>query len=340
MRILVVSQMWPSEADPDFGSFVAQVCRELETQGHELEVVAIDRRGLPRTKYLRLARDARRAASRFKPDVVYAHFLAPAGVAAARAARAAKVPLVLTAHGTDVGNVERSALAKALTRRATSRASRVIAVSDWLRMRLVAELPELGGKVDVIDCGVDLDRFQPRDQGEARARVGWDGERPHFLFVGTLDERKQILPLVSAFHRLGEGSLAIVGTGPLRDQLRDRPGVRLAGQLPHDQIPDWMAACDYLCQPTDGEAFGQAVLEAMASGRSVLATTRGGPPEFVPPEAGVLVDPTEPGAIERGLREVARLPAPNPAAREAAARHDVRTQAARIADVLAQAAGS
>ena len=337
MKILVVSQMWPSEADPDFGSFVAQVCRELEAQGHELEVVAIDRRGLPRTKYLRLMRDARRAAKRFRPDVVYAHFLAPAGVAAARAARAANVPLVLTAHGTDVANVERSRLAKALTRRATRRAARVIAVSDWLRVRLVAELPELGGQVEVVDCGVDLERFAPRNAEEARARVGWDGDGPYFLFVGTLDERKNILPLVGAFHRLGQGSLAIVGSGPLRDRLRDRPGVRLAGQLPHDQIPDWMAACDYLCQPTDGEAFGQAVLEAMACARSVLATTRGGPPEFVPPEAGVLVDPTERDSLERGLREVARLPSPNPAARDAAAAHDVRKQAARIAELLSEA---
>ena len=329
--------MWPSEADPDFGSFVAQVCRELEAQGHELEVVAIDRRGQPKTKYLKLLRDARRAAKRFRPDVVYGHFLAPAGVAAARAARAVGAPLVLTAHGTDVGNVERSRVLKALTRRATNRASRVIAVSDWLRVRLVAELPELGGRVDVVNCGVDLERFRPRDGDEARARVGWDGQGPFFLFVGTLDERKNVLPLVGAFHRLGEGSMAIVGNGPLRDQLRNRPGVRLAGQLPHDQIPDWMAACDYLCQPTDGEAFGQAILEAMACGRSVLATTRGGPPEFVPPEAGVLVDPTERDSLERGLREVARLPSPNPAAREAAARHDVRVQAGRIAEILRDA---
>ena len=41
--------MWPSEADPDFGSFVAQVCRELEAQGNELEVVAIDRRDVEGT---------------------------------------------------------------------------------------------------------------------------------------------------------------------------------------------------------------------------------------------------------------------------------------------------
>jgi glycosyltransferase involved in cell wall biosynthesis len=337
VKILVVSQMWPSEADPDFGSFVAQVCRELEAQGHELEVVAIDRRGLPRTKYLKLARDARRAAKRFRPDVVYGHFLAPAGVAAAGAARAVGAPLVLTAHGTDVGNVERSRPAKALTRRATARAARVIAVSDWLRMRLVAELPELGGRVDVVDCGVDMETFAPRDGREARVRLGWEGEPPYYLFVGTLDERKHVLPLVHAFTRIGEGSLAIVGAGPLRDALRDRPGVKLCGPVPHAQIAEWMAAADYVCQPTDGEAFGQALLEAMACERSVLATTRGGPPEFVPAEAGVLVDPTSKGEIERGLRELARLPVPNPAAREAAGRHDVRVQAERIAEILRSA---
>ena len=334
MKILVVSQMWPSDADPEFGSFVAQVCRELEAQGNELEVVAIDRRGLPRTKYVRLARDARKAAKRFRPDVVYGHFLTFAGPAAARAARAAGAPLVLTAHGTDVDNVERSRLAKALTRHATRRASRVIAVSNWLRMRLVAELPELADKVDVVDCGVDMKLFRPRDGRECRVRLGWEGDPPYFLFVGTLDERKHVLPLVHAFTRIGEGSMAIVGSGPLRDQLWDRPHVKLCGPVPHSQVAEWMAAADYLCQPTDGEGFGQAILEAMACERSVLATTRGGPPEFVPPEAGVLVDPTEEGEIERGLREVARLPSPNPAAREAASAHDVRVQAARIAEIL------
>jgi glycosyltransferase involved in cell wall biosynthesis len=334
VKILVVSQMWPSEADPDFGSFVAQVCRELEVQGHELEVVAIERRGLGRAKYLRLARDARRAAKRFRPDVVYGHFLTFAGPAAVRAGRAVGAPAVLTAHGTDVGNVERSRLAKALTRRTTKRASRVIAVSDWLRMRLVAELPELADRVDVVDCGVDLELFRPRDGREARVRLGWEGEGPFYLFVGTLDERKHVLPLVQAFTRIGEGSLAIVGAGPLRNELRDRPRVKVWGPVPHAQIAEWMAAADYLCQPTDGEAFGQAILEAMACERSVLATTRGGPPEFVPPEAGVLVDPTVDGEIDRGLRELARLPSPNPAARKAAEAHDVRVQAKRIAEIL------
>ena len=204
-------------------------------------------------------------------------------------------------------------------------------------MRLVAELPELDGKVDVIDCGVDMKVFQPRDGREARVRLRWEGEPPYYLFVGTLDERKHVLPLVHAFTRIGEGSLAIVGAGPLREELRDRPRVKLCGPVPHEQIAEWMAAADYVCQPTDGEAFGQAILEAMACERSVLSTTRGGPPEFVPAEAGVLVDPTEEGEIERGLRKLAGFPSPNPAAREAAGKHDVRVQAARIAEILRSA---
>jgi len=334
MRILVVTQMWPSAAEPGFGAFVAQICRALERDGHELEVVAIDRRGLPKTKYVTLFRQARAAARRFKPDVVYAHFLAPAGVIAARASRA---PLVLTAHGTDVANLERGAWARAFTRIATRRAYAVIAVSGWLRDRLVGHLPELEGRVEVIDSGVDLELFAPRDQEAARAQVGWDGEGPRFLFVGTLDGRKRAEALADAFEGLGRGSLAFVGDGPVRERLEGREDIRVVGRLPHEQVADWIAACDYLCQPTDGEAFGQAILEAMASERSVLATTRGGPPEFVTPEAGVLVDPREEGAIERGLRALVELPSPNPAARTAATLHDVRVQAGRVAEILRSA---
>ena len=56
----------------------------------------------------------------------------------------------------------------------------------------------------------------------------------------------------------------------------------------------------------------------MACGRSVVATRVGGPPEFVPPDAGVLVDPLDVDAIADALRVAAALPCPNPAAREAA----------------------
>jgi glycosyltransferase involved in cell wall biosynthesis len=70
----------------------------------------------------------------------------------------------------------------------------------------------------------------------------------------------------------------------------------------------------------------------------VVATRIGGPPEFVPPEAGILVDPADEDALVAALREAAALPTPNPAARAAAARHDVREQARRIEAILERAA--
>ena len=110
--------------------------------------------------------------------------------------------------------------------------------------------------------------------------------------------------------------------------------MRLTGRVPHEQVADWIAACDVLCQPSLVEPFGQALLEAMASERPVVATRVGGPPEFVTPESGVLVDPESVDSIAAGLQKALELPCPNAAARSAAAEHDVRRQATRVAEVL------
>ncbi len=71
-----------------------------------------------------------------------------------------------------------------------------------------------------------------------------------------------------------------MGDGPLRGALEGRAGVTLAGRIPQAEVPQWVAACDVLCQPSLMEPFGQAALEAMAMERSVIATTVGGSPEF------------------------------------------------------------
>ena len=326
--------MYPGPADPDFGIFVKQIADELERAGCELARAVVDRRGGRKTKHARLAATALAEARRFRPDVVYAHYLVPAGAAAALAARAASARLVVTAHGRDVRNVGAVPGVNAATRFAVSRADAVIAVSDFLRRELVAKLPEVDGRVHVIDSGVDLERFRGADPASARAAVAWSGEPPFYLSVGTLDERKNVLRLADAFARLGRGSLAFVGDGPLRPQLEGRPGVRVVGRVPHAAVADWIAASDVVCQPSLVEPFGQALLEAMASERSVVATRIGGPPEFVTPDAGVLVDPYSVEDIERGLAAALALPRPIRAARAVAAEHDVRIQARRIAGVL------
>jgi glycosyltransferase involved in cell wall biosynthesis len=329
MRILLVSQMYPSAAAPDFGVFVQGLERELAGRGHAIERAVIDCRGGPKLRHAYLAFRAVRTARRFRPDVVYAHFVFPTGLGALAAARAVAAPLVVTAHGQDVANATEYPFVRPFIRSVVRGAETVIAVSDWLRARLEQSVPDARGKTEVVDCGVDLDRFQPLE------RAGGTG--PAFVCVGALIERKNVLRLAEAFARVGEGTLTFVGDGPLRSRLEGKPGVTVTGAVPHDAVPGYVAAADVLCQPSLVEPFGQATLEALACGRNVVATTVGGPPEFVPREAGVLVDPEDVEALAAALREAAALPVPNPAARAAAEAHDVRIQATRVEGILERA---
>ena len=321
--------MYPSPEAPDFGVFVQGLERELAARGHKLERVVLDRRGGGKLRHVQLGLRAIRAARRFRPDVVYAHFLFPTGLGALLAARAARAPLVVTAHGQDVANLTEYPFVRPFGRRVVAGAAAVIAVSGWLRDRLVRSIPAAEAKTEVIDCGVDLERFPLLERTA--------GPSPAFVCVGSLIERKNVVRLADAFGRLGEGSLTFVGDGPLRPQLEGRPGVSVTGYVPHDAVPGYLAAADVLCQPSLAEPFGQATLEALASGRSVVATQVGGPPEFVPAGAGVLVDPLDGDGLTDALRAAAALPVPNSAARGAAESHDLRLQAARVEAVLDRA---
>jgi glycosyltransferase involved in cell wall biosynthesis len=322
VRILLVSQMYPGPDAPDLGTFVAQGERALVARGHVVDRAVLDTRAGGKLRYLELARRVRRAP---RPDVVWAHFLVPAGWIAA----GVDAPLVVTAHGRDVRNVGALPGVAAATRSVVRRASTVVAVSDYLRRELEAKVPEARGKTEVLDSGVDLERFRPAPPPDGPTA---------YLCLGALTERKNVLRLARAFERLGEGTLTFAGDGPLRPRLEGRDGIRLRGRVPHGEVPGLIAASHVVCQPSLIEPLGQALLEAMACERSVVATRLGGPPEFVPPEAGVLVDPADEAALAEAMRAAAALPRPNPAARRAAARHDVNERARRLEEILDRAA--
>lgn len=340
MDILIVSQMYPGAENPDLGIFVQGQENVLRQRGHNVRVVAVTRRKGGLAKHFSFALRTIASVLWRRPQVVYAHFLAPAGVLATLACRfLPRTVLVVVAHGRDVRNIgERRGMQTAM-RILEGRADHVVAVSQYLANDLEQRVPKLAGKVHVIDAGVDVkERFTPAIHADARRKLGelWNCEKeePAFLFVGTLDERKNVLRLAEAFERLEQGSLTIIGDGPLRSKLEGRPRVQLVGRVSHDEVVTWMRACDVLCLPSLIEPFGQVLIEAMACERSVLATKVGGPPEFVSPSAGVLVDPESIDDIERGLRAVAELPSPNLAARAVALGHDVHSQVARIETLM------
>src|SRR6478736_1514513 len=222
MRILLVSQMYPGPADPDLGVFVRGLEEQLVARGHVVERAVLDRRGVSKVKYLRLARATLAASRRFKPEVVYAHFLVPTGLIGAIAGRA---PLVVTAHGRDVRNVGWLPGIRAATRYVARRSAAIIAVSDYLRRELEAKVPEARGKTEVVDSGVDLERFRVEPAPEGG---------PSFLCLGALTERKNVVRLAEAFERLPAGTLTFVGDGPLRARLEGRPRVKLVSSISHE----------------------------------------------------------------------------------------------------------
>ena len=329
--------MYPGPDDPELGVFVRQIEEELVRLGHDVDRAVLEGRSGGRRRHLGLARLARARARQHKPDVVYGHFLFPAGASAALAARAVDAPLVVTAHGRDVRNVGAVPGVARVTGWVLRQAATTIAVSEFLRRELEAKLPRSLGDVAVIDCGVDLARFDVADPTEARRKLSWEGDGPFYLHVGTLDERKNVVRLAEAFARLDAGQLAYVGDGPMRSQLEGRDRVRVVGRVPHESVATWIAAADVVCQPSLIEPFGLAILEAMAAGRTVLATRIGGPSEFVTAVAGVLVDPLRVDDIASGMQAATTLPSPNSSAREAASTHDVTRQTARIVEVLERA---
>lgn len=345
MRILCLSNMYPSPSEPDFGAFVRDMCDALEDRGNEVRRTVIDSRAhgavtTPR-KYVSLG--ARSLPASRWADVIYAHYLFPTGAIAAAAGRAARRPWVLTAHGGDVANLERPSI-RAATVFGTTGAAAVIAVSAYLAELLAGSGMRLP-PVFVANMGVDLSRFRVGDRDAARGQRGLAGAGPLILAVGGLTARKDPLTLLLAFARvratMPDARLVFVGDGPLAASVRrgaERLGltdaVTLTGAIAHADVAPWMVAADALALVSRVEPLGVVALEALASGRPVVATEIGGVREIVPRECGALVPPGNPVAIADALVRVIAHPPSAAACRAAADRHALTRQAEIVERIL------
>lgn len=266
-----------------------------------------------------LARASRRLLAHLvairRPALLDAHYLYPDGVAAIRLARRFRLPVVLTARGSDVNHI----LALPGYRRqilwALGRAARVITVSEALREALLAEgLPE--DRVVTIRNGVDPALFHPREKAACRRALGWPQKTPVLLSVGHLVAHKRHRLLLPVLRELPGVLLVILGTGPERDGLRraaERLGVGsrlvLPGDLPPSEVARAYAAADLLLHPSAREGIPNVVLEAMACGCPVVAAPAGGVAEVLaPPPSCVLVDPEDEAALLAAVQRMLTSP--------------------------------
>jgi glycosyltransferase involved in cell wall biosynthesis len=168
--------------------------------------------------------------------------------------------------------------------------------------------------------GIDTGRFRPQGQNaQARAVSVFEGRGPYVAFVGTIEPRKNVVPLVEAFlratddERLAGWRLLIAGGAGWDDEAtallgskRHSPRVQWTGFLDDGDLPGFLSGADLVAYPSDGEGFGLPVLEAMACGTAVLTTKRLALPE-VGGEVAYYAEPDVAGlekAISRILLDV------------------------------------
>jgi len=259
-----------------------------------------------------------RAAMKYegRVDVVLGSWAYPDGFAAVALARLLGVPAVIKLHGSDMNVVAELRGPRMLLSWAMTRAARVVAVSSPLRDKAIG-LGAAPAVVDVVPNGVDRTRFHPRDRSEAR-RTLRIGDGPVALYVGNVERHKGVVDLVHAFSTLREpgsrAELFVVGDGAAMGECRriaDGAGapVTFVGPRRHDEIPTWLAAADALVLPSWNEGTPNVVLEALASGRRVVATSVGGVPDVVSTDAaGVLVPPRNPEALAKAMWSVLSQP--------------------------------
>lgn len=178
---------------------------------------------------------------------------------------------------------------------------RFIAVSGFIRERLVA-MGVPGDRIAVVPNGVDLATFHPDPAARAavRAELGADAGTVALLWASKplpiKRPRVAIAALAALVARGVDAHLWLAGIGTMQAELTAEAAAQgLDGRLRwlghRKDIGALMAAADVLLHTTQGEAFGNVFVEAMAAGLPVVATRSGAVPEVVPPEAGVLVEP-------------------------------------------------
>lgn len=252
----------------------------------------------------------RRIQKNFEFDLIDAHYYYPDGVAATMLGRLLNKPVVITARGSDLNLLPKFPIPRRLIAWTAAQADASIGVSR----ALMEELKELGadpGKLNVLPNGVDLELFRPTDQRQARSRLGLEEGR-WLISVGWLVELKGHDIPIRALPELPEVRLAIVGDGELRGELErlakalgveDR--VRFVGSVPQSALPDWYAAADALVLASSREGWANVLLEAMACGTPVIATSICGTPEVVRTStAGRLMRERSPEALAEAARDL------------------------------------
>lgn len=286
-RVLFITNMWPDEQRPYYGSFIASQAGSLAGVGVAVDLLYV-RGYLGNRAYLEALWRLPRAARRERYDLIHIHY----GHTAAAGIGIRHRPLVISFCGGDLlgepredGLTRKSRIEVAVFRQVARAATATITKSEEMERALPASLRP---RNHVLPNGVDLERFAPRPRGEARAALGWEGEGKVILFIGDPDDPRKNVALARA-------AAEIV--------CREDPEARLhvAWGVGADSVPTLMNAADCLVFPSRSEGSPNVIKEAMACALPIVSTPVGDVVERLDGVAGCYVREPSPEAFADGL---------------------------------------
>jgi teichuronic acid biosynthesis glycosyltransferase TuaC len=242
----------------------------------------------------------------FAFDIIDAHYVYPDGLAAVLLGVLFRRPVVISARGSDINVFAQMPIIRTLVRYSLKKAKRVITVSRALQ-QVILGLGIPRKKISFVPNGVDPLKFYPVPKVKARNELGLPNERTLLLSVGGLTSVKNFELLIRAvkitIEEFGRKDLLliIVGEGILRRNLErmiaayDLTGhISLAGAVPHANLRLWYCAADLFCLVSKREGWPNVILESLACGTPVVASSVGGIVEMITSDTvGVLTEQNE-----------------------------------------------
>jgi glycosyltransferase involved in cell wall biosynthesis len=274
MRVLVVTNMYPTPERRHFGIFVEEQVASLRRCGVDVEVLFVDGKA-SKLNYLAGFPKLWKQLREQRYDLIHAHYIFAGLIARGQLGR----PVVLTHHGPEVFMTWQAWVCRAFTRFFDS----VIVVSEEMRTRL--NVPD----AHVIPCGVDMSLFRPEEMGTAREALGLPRDKKLVLWAGEYQRPEKRFELVSQAVDLLKASVPEVELVVLSNK-------------PHSMVPEHLNACDVLVLTSDAEGSPMVVKEAMACNVPVVSTAVGDVPQLFDSVEGHWLTSQEPRDIADMLR--------------------------------------
>jgi teichuronic acid biosynthesis glycosyltransferase TuaC len=295
MRILAVTNLYPTPRAPASGTFVEQQIKGLRQAGLDVDVMFLDRAQRGMGVYLGLRQRIHAKIRNYEPDLVHVMY---GGVMADEVTRTvADRPTVVSFCGSDLLGEHLSGILRKLIAgyglriscRAARRACGIVVKSKNLQDALPEDVDR--SKVRIIPNGIDLERFKPLNRDKCRKRLGWSDHRFHVLFPTNSGD-----PLKRP--DLAKAAVGAINHSGVRAEMHQLRGV------PHEEVPIWLNASDVVLLTSLHEGSPNIVKEALACNIPVVSVDVGDVRERIQRIEGCYLAVPEAGELAAKLQMV------------------------------------